>query len=509
MRNKAAVLLFLMLCCGTAPAQFRDKEWQISLSGYSINPAIPTNALYVTPLGVDTFSLIRPLSLRMTDSGICDSNGNLLFYSNGIWIANQLHDTLLNSVNFNPGWATTYYEPYGLNLMQMVLILPFPDSANLYFVFNVSSDVLMHPDSNYYIYQPTHLGYSIIDMNLDGGLGGIIPGIKDVTLFFDTLLNGRLTACKHGNGRDWWVIISKYNSNIRYKILITPQGPQLYSSQAIGQNTPDILDYYGQACFSPDGSKYALVLARTQSVELFDFVRCTGELSNPRFVFINDSTTGMLGCSFSPNSRFLYASDERYCYQFDTWSSNIDSSKQVVAVYDGYVATFQTKFFYHQIAADGKIYVSTLGGDSVLHRINEPDSLGMACSFQQHCIKLTYNGNKSLNTYPNYNLGPLTGSVCDSLTSVNETIKNASLQLKVFPNPVTTQEFNIEYTLEQNQPGFFEIREITGKTVYSLRLPQWSTRQMLRLPKLASGVYIVTLQSGSKRAMSKFVKMTE
>ncbi|MBL7929595.1 MAG: T9SS type A sorting domain-containing protein [Bacteroidia bacterium] len=504
MRNKAAVLLFLMLCYGTAPAQFRDKEWQISLSGYSINPAIPTNALYVTPLGVDTFSLIRPLSFTNDNHGICDTSGNLLFYTNGIWIANRLHDTLWNSVNFNPGYASTNYSPWGMPYMQYVLILPNSDSSHLYYIFNQCADTYLPIN----IRVPSHLGYSVIDMNLDGGLGGI-TAIKDSTLFSDTLNNGHMTACKHGNGRDWWVITHKYNSNIRHKILVTPQGPQLHSTQAIGQNTPDILDWYGQACFSPDGSKYALVLARTQSVELFDFDRCTGELSNPRFVFINDSTPGFLGCSFSPDSRFLYASDERYCYQFDTFSPNIDSSKQLVAVYDGYVATFQTKFFYHQLAADGKILISTAGGDSVLHRINQPDSIGTACDFQQHCIKLSYYANLSLNNFPSYNLGPLTGSVCDTLTSVNETIKNTPLQLKVFPNPVTTQEFNIEYTLEQNQPGFLEIREITGKAVYTIRLPQWSTRQTLRLPKLASGVYLVTLQSGSKRAMSKFVKMEE
>ncbi|MBK6640365.1 MAG: hypothetical protein IPG39_03600 [Bacteroidetes bacterium] len=71
----------------------------------------------------------------------------------------------------------------------------------------------------------------------------------------DTLTRGRLTTCKHANGRDWWLISHKYRSNIYYKFLITPDtilGPY---TQQIGIVTSNY-DGFGSARFSPDGSKY-------------------------------------------------------------------------------------------------------------------------------------------------------------------------------------------------------------------------------------------------------------
>ena len=501
-------ILFILLQC--ASAQWRDREWQLSVSYYVVDSTIPTNAATFTTTTIDTFSLIRPLSLRMTDAGICDTSGNLLFYTNAIAIANRNHDTLMNSQNFNPGYGTNYYSPYGFNLMQMALIIPHPDSANLYDIFHESFEVMNHPDSpSWNIYQPTHLSYSIADMTLDGGLGGI-NNVKNDTLLIDTLLNGRLTACKHGNGRDWWILVHKYYSNTIYKILLTPQGPYLHSFQNIGPPTPDILDYFGQNCFSPDGSKYAIALARTQTVNLFDFDRCTGLLSNHRSVTIMDSTAGFLGCSFSPNSRFLYVSDALYVYQFDTTVPVLDSSQITVAVYDGYIGVFQTRFFYHQLAHDGTIYLSTAGGDSVLHQINFPDSAGIACNVTQHSVKLTYYGNATLNTYPNYNLGAWAGSPCDTLTGLPHLNPSASWRrgLKIFPNP-NDGNFVISYVLPQNKDGTLEIFDVEGRKVFSKILPQWSTLQQIKLSKLADGIYNCVITSGNERAYKKVAVINE
>lgn len=496
------LLVVMMLLCYTQAlfSQSYSKEWQVSLSYHSIDSNIPTNGLFSNTTGLDTFSLIRPMSFGYTCVTMSDFNGDLQFYTNGIWLANRNHDTLFNSNNYNPGWASTYYSPWGMPYMQYIVALPHSDSTNLYHIFSQSANLNIPG----VIYVPERVSYSLIDMNLDNGRGGI-TSVKDSTIVSDTLNNGHMTACRHGNGRDWWIISHKYNSNLRHKILVSPNGPILESTQSIGTSTPDILDWYGQACFSPDGTKYAIALARTGSVELFDFDRCTGVLSNPRIVYINDSTAGLLGVSFSPDSRFLYTSSSLYLYQLDTWAANLINSMMTVGIYDGYVATFETKFFYHQLAVDGVIYLSTIGGDSVLHKIAQPDSLGLNCDFQQHFMKLSYFANKQLNNFPNYTLGPFTGSPCDTLQSVNESIQNAPLQLNVFPNPVVEHNVSINYTLEQNKKGFLEIMDITGKIVYEQTLPQWSTMQQIILSKLDGGVYLVRLRSGIKEAITKLV----
>ncbi len=291
--------------------------------------------------------------------------------------------------------------------------------------------------------------------------------------------------------------------------MVTPIGPTLYSSQSIGTNTPDILDWYGQACFSPDGSKYALALARTQSVELFDFDRCTGEFSNPRYILINDSTAGLLGCSFSSDSRFLYTSSDTYVYQLDTWSSNIDSSKQIVATYDGFVGNFQTKFFYHQLAEDGKIYISTINGDSVLHSINQPNLYGINCDVQQHSHTLPHNNNFSLNNFPNYHLGALSGSPCDTLTSLNGYLTFEDLILNVSPNPSFGKSIYVKYKLDNSEQGVLNIFDVNGLLSRTVTLPKWSSYQEISISNLSSGVYIVKLSSGRKSTIQRFINFKE
>jgi hypothetical protein len=63
------------------------------------------------------------------------------------------------------------------------------------------------------------LYYSIIDMNLNGGNGGITTA-KNVFLK-DSLWTGNINAVRHGNGRDWWLIAGKILSDTIYTWLVT------------------------------------------------------------------------------------------------------------------------------------------------------------------------------------------------------------------------------------------------------------------------------------------------
>lgn len=102
---------------------------------------------------------------------INDTSGNLLFYSNGIYMANSNHDTLLNSTNFNPGYATAVGNTFGLNLTQSLLIFPFSENSEFYAVIHCSAERFY--DGTIYQLQPIHLSYSVVDITLDQGLGGI------------------------------------------------------------------------------------------------------------------------------------------------------------------------------------------------------------------------------------------------------------------------------------------------------------------------------------------------
>ncbi len=71
-------------------------------------------------------------------------------------------------------------------------------------------------------------------MNLNGGLGGVPLGQKNQIAINDTLMPG-MAACKHANGRDWWIIAFKDNSDIVYKFLLSPTGISAPIQQSPGR----------------------------------------------------------------------------------------------------------------------------------------------------------------------------------------------------------------------------------------------------------------------------------
>ena len=71
----------------------------------------------------------------------------------------------------------------------------------------------------------------------------------------DTLNYGFLTATKHANGRDWWIIVHKYNNNKFYTLLLTPYNLLGPFTQVIGPS--HLYDGTGQTFISTDGAKLA------------------------------------------------------------------------------------------------------------------------------------------------------------------------------------------------------------------------------------------------------------
>jgi len=436
----------------------------------------------------------RPMEfLGRGNSNISDSNGNILFYTNGFYIANALGDTMLNGSGINPSIYTSNHAE-GLIPPQVNFILPDPLNYNLYHLFHCTVD---DPP---WSYVALHLYHSLIDMNLDGGLGGVVT--KNFSYIDDVLNTGRITACKHGNGRDWWIFCHKANTNIYYKLLLTPYGIQGPFTQNIGviRSGGDA----GQAVFSPDGSKY-VVYSLPEDLEIFDFDRCTGLLSNQTYIAINDTAVGPVGAAISPNSQFLYASSTRYVYQFDLSSTTIASTQTTVAVWDSFYSPsppFGTYFDIAQLAPDGKIYISTGNSTFYLHVINQPDSSGLGCDLVQHGVLLPAYYYNSLPNHPNYFLGSLQGSLCDTLTELN-THETLETTLKVSPNP-SAGKISIQYQVS-SEVGLIEVFDILGNKVFSQTVPPWSQYLHLDLGNLTNGIYLCHLTKKNRYIYTKLL----
>ena len=406
-----------------------DNIW---LFGYETDSSLPQFGGSVMDFNNDTLLMYthdREMPFDATNASICDDSGHLLFYTNGVYIANFVHDTIENGgCCLNP---MELNNVDGNRVPQGTIILPFPENEKEYYLIHggrrlIQGDFLDAGGGPIY--------YSHLDMEVNNGFGKVLE--KNIPIISDTLDIGKLTATRHANGRDWWLTVPEFRSNLFYKLLLTPEGVNL-STQSIGEPVANGL---GQAVFAPDGSVYANITLNSFvdcAAHIYRFDRCSGELYDPVYIPINCGAAAA-GVAISPNSRFLYLLVHTVIYQIDLWSDDWEASMQEVAVYDGYEEPipgfdslfFPTRFFLGQLAPNGKIYINTTNGVKSLHVINQPDSLGMACDVQQHAIQLPTLNAFSLPNFPNYQLRAKQGSLCDSLGPLAQFSKN-SLGLEV------------------------------------------------------------------------------
>jgi WD40 repeat protein len=336
-------------------------------------------------------------------------------------------------------------------------------------------------------------------MNLNGGLGAVI--LKNQALYNDSLIPGRITACKHANGRDWWIFAPRYMNGKLFEFLVTPfgiQGP--FQKNIVTSRDISI----GQVVFNPQGNKFAYY-EPYNDLDIWDFDRCSGDFSNQVHIDINDSAI-LGGAAFSPNGRYLYVSSNNYVYQFDVQASNIDSSKVIVGAYDGF--TFQglpTDFYLSELAPDNKIYINSGNSANALHVINSPDSMGLSCGFCQHCIALPGLNAFTIPNHPNYFLGADTTSLCDTITAVTNQFISPTESFTLFPNPVRDQLYinhSMKEPLEQigilNSLGQYE----------SVQFISINNGEYLQvdLSSFASGVYCVQMKTEKQVVTKKVMK---
>ena len=441
----------------------------------------------------------RKMGFEGTQGNICDAQGNFLMSSNGVWVANANNDTMLNGSGLNPGNFVNSW-PNGLLIDKGNFFLPFPGDTLKYILFHQTVSGGSTSVAS------TELFYTSIDLSLDSGLGGVILNEKNVIILQDTISWG-LTACKHANGRDWWVICIKDAFPILHTVLVFPGGILNNFVQTIGAFVP-YKESISNPVFSSDGSKFAYTIYdnpsnKISSVVVSNFDRCTGQFFNTQVIPVT-SGEYLWGLSFSPNGSLLYTNSTLNLYQIDLNTNTIDT----VAVYDGFsfpIPAAATTFDSEYLAANGKIYLTTGGSSQHIHEINYPDSAGLACDVQQHAINLGVWHFRSLPNHPNYNLGPVVGSVCDSITSIAEIKHN--FKFSISPNPTSDGTIKLVYLLPQNSHGLFEVFNITGQLVYKMNLPPWSTLQFVQLPEFSNGVYTCVVKSGYERVGKKLVLM--
>ena len=453
---------------------------------------------------------LNPANFKMpfmaAQANISDENGNLQMVSNGCWIADATGDTMQNGAGLLPNSFTNTWcdDITGIPFPNAAVFLPMPGDTN--------KVILLHQSGTNTTFKSDGLYSTIIDKTLNGGLGGVIPGLKNVNNF-QMGLNPGIVACKHANGRDWWVLVFKDSSDIVYTTLLSPAGFSTPTAQPLNVVAPIYL--LSQAAFSPDGSKFAYTYYNgglgnfTYFIRIFDFNRCTGILSNKTEI-VFQVPDGGLGLAFSSDSKKFYSCTFNKVFQINLDTSNISASLDTVATYDGYAFPYsflKTDFWLMTLANNGKINISS--GNSVIdfHIINYPDSEGVSCDLQQHAIRLPCYSWRSHVYHPNYYLGCDTTLGCPCLVSTGLTENGGhDFKAKLSPNPGRVG-FDILYLLPQNKSGVLSIFDLQGRLMHSEALPPWSTRQSISAGNWSPGVYQVIIESGEERGVWKWVKL--
>jgi hypothetical protein len=439
----------------------------------------------------------RKMAFRGTEATISDRNGNFLMSSNGVWIANATNDTMLNGGGLNPG-PEVNSNPNGLLLDFANVFLPFNGDTNKYFLFHHTCDF------DGFTYPSYQMFLTKIDLALDNGLGAVIS--KNDTIISDTL-NWGIGACKHANGRDWWVVMQKHYTDIIYIVLVTPDGIKQVTTQHL--NVPYAWYNASPLSFSMNGEKFSYFrydnVTHSCTVQILDFDRCNGIFSNPQVVPVTSSTY-LWSVSFSPSGQYVYANTSGLVFQINVNTLQVDT----VATYDGFCYPnnpWCTTFFNEYLAANGKIYITSGSGVQHIHEMNYPDSAGVACDLQQHAIFLDIWNFRAVPNHPNYHLGPVIGSICDSLSVGQEEYYSQIQNFQISPNPLKDGPLQIMYLLPQNLPGLFEVYDLNGKIICQQKLPPWSSMQSINLPNLRAGLYSCVIRSGGSVVSKKLLKL--
>ena len=361
----------------------------------------------------------RPIGFSGTIASICDEEGQLKMYTNGIRVVNGNNGYLENGFRINPSPLIDEWMNSGSRVPQWAIILPHSIEEESYHIIYEAPYPIINEEGQQTV-RVLRLHYALADFS-DNNSGVLVE--KDFPLIIDTLDFGKVTACRHGNGRDWWVLIPYIDANEYHRFLLGPDGIEDWGSIRSGE---DMSRGLGQAQFSPDGAKYinyGIPTFNNNYLTIYDFDRCTGLLTNAQTRY-DTAFAYVTGIAISENSHFAYESAHTHLYQYDLTASDIFATRTLVAEYDGYYAgnypdITNTTFSFAQLAPDGKIYLTNAGSALSLHILQAPNKRGYASRMEQHVLDLptwTYNG---IPNFPYYGLGPWDGSPCDTLNIDN------------------------------------------------------------------------------------------
>ncbi|MBP7409752.1 MAG: hypothetical protein KA941_13425 [Flavobacteriales bacterium] len=490
--NRSTLLIGLLHAVFGAQAQREAHHWYFGAEGVGLdfNTCPPT--VVEDGLGAGTFEGASTISDPTT--------GELLFYTTGNVIINAEHEVMVNG------------EPSGLlNSMSQNMIIPKPGSSTIYYVFtpDVQGGLVLNTDYP----NANGLNMAIVDMSLDFGRGAVVDKFIPLRPPPNCEL---LTAVRHSNGTDFWLIGHVYGTNEFFVYAITEDGPEDEPLlQAIGPvidtpqpGTPDgsNFDAIGHLKASPQGDRLAFTTFYNGRTAVFDFDATNGLISNPIPLLINK---GGYGVCFSPGGSKLYVTardSAQYGIFFDADLFQFDlSAGDAAAIQASRFPVFSPAvggFASLRLGPDQRIYVARACqdfsplGDSYLGVIVRPELPGAACNYLHDGVFLNgQRGSWSLNSL--YETGGLCRS--DLPTGLNGSAQPMALTL--IPS---SDGLDITWPdgLELDN---MDLLSSDGRVLRSTGLRTSASRASLPTTGLAAGCYVVRVGGPATKLAERFV----
>ena len=291
-------------------------------------------------------------------ASVSDASGNLLFYTDGITAYNRNNVVMPNGSGLFGNSSST----------ESGIIVPKPGSTTLYYIF--TSDCAGGNGINYYV----------VDMTLNAGLGALVSNTATNILTNST---EKLTAVRHCNGVDYWVIVHGENNNTYYSFLVSSTG---VAAPVVSNAGTVYIGTLGYLKASPSGRKLAAAIFEQNLVDVLDFDNSTGVVSFSNPITLTVPPEYAYGVSFSPNNNVLYEVGDAgnpSLNQFDL-TSNVQATIQA-SQYQ--VCMLGTSGGALQIGPNGKMYVCRYSSN-FLDVINTPNVLGVGCGYVANAVNL-------------------------------------------------------------------------------------------------------------------------
>ncbi|MCG2612136.1 zinc-dependent metalloprotease [Flavobacterium sp. SM15] len=349
----SSIQVFVTDCSSFTPNS--NSYWYLSSSlGLKFNGGIPV------------FDPTFPTNRQTQGSTVQnDSNGNMLFYSNGINVWNNQH----TQINSNPLQNVMAYSASN------VITLPKPGNNNQYWIFtNTYSNGQYNLGFRYHVVNTVNgiasMGSERQPVNFPQGLG------FDAFTSDGALTGGTgLTAIEKCDG--YWLLTVLKKGSVNYLVVysFTSSGLSYVSQFQLSLGLHD----YASIKAAPNGNKIFLHSLNTPSADgyyrnfIFDFNKAQGIISSP--VEINHGMQSLIPNnsygSFSPDSKLLYVTNnlDKKISQFNLNSVNINNS-----AFEFGDRPTSNNWGSIQQGPDNKLYISLVGSKN-LAVIHSPNSI--------------------------------------------------------------------------------------------------------------------------------------